>query len=113
MCIVIAARLNRSNSIGREEICLRKKHGTLYSLPFRVEKNYVFEGPDGRTSLGELFQGRSQLVVYHFMFALVAISRAPWEKLEAFRRRTGWNFSLKSMVEIGDSWQAVQVEESD
>jgi predicted dithiol-disulfide oxidoreductase (DUF899 family) len=96
-------------------------------LPWvKVEKNYVFEGPGGKTTLLELFEGRSQLVVYHFMFApdweegcpscsfwadnfnevgvhlnhrdvtLVAISRAPWEKLEAFKRRMGWNFKWLS-----------------
>jgi len=92
-------------------------------LPWeRVEKDYVFDGPTGKQTLGDLFDGRSQLVVYHFMFApewdggckscswwadnfernvvhlthrdvtLVAISRAPLEKLEAFRKRMGWTF---------------------
>jgi predicted dithiol-disulfide oxidoreductase (DUF899 family) len=92
-------------------------------LPWvKVEKDYVFDGPAGKTTLAELFEGRSQLVVYHFMFApdweegcpscsfwadnfnaiaihlnhrdvtMIAISRAPSEKLEAFRRRMGWNF---------------------
>jgi predicted dithiol-disulfide oxidoreductase (DUF899 family) len=96
-------------------------------LPWvKVEKNYVFEGPEGKRTLAELFEGRSQLVVYHFMFApdweegcpscsfwadnfngigvhlnhrdvtLVAISRAPSEKLEAFKRRMGWNFKWLS-----------------
>jgi predicted dithiol-disulfide oxidoreductase (DUF899 family) len=92
-------------------------------LPWeRVEKDYVFDGPTGKQTLGDLFDGRSQLVVYHFMFApewdggckscswwadnfernvvhlthrdvtLVAISRAPLAKLEAFRKRMGWTF---------------------
>jgi len=96
-------------------------------LPWvRVEKNYVFEGPRGKETLADLFEGRSQLVVYHFMFApdweegcrscsfwadgfnaigvhvnhrdvtMVAISRAPIEKLEAFKRRMGWNFKWLS-----------------
>jgi predicted dithiol-disulfide oxidoreductase (DUF899 family) len=96
-------------------------------LPWiKVEKNYVFDGPDGKTTLAELFEGRSQLVVYHFMFApdwerpcrscsfwadsfnavvthlnhrdvtFVAISRAPSERLEAFKRRMGWNFKWLS-----------------
>jgi predicted dithiol-disulfide oxidoreductase (DUF899 family) len=96
-------------------------------LPWvKVEKNHVFDGPGGKATLAELFEGRSQLVVYHFMFApdweegcpscsfwadsfngvgvhlnhrdvtLVAISRAPWEKLEAFKRRMGWNFKWLS-----------------
>ncbi len=87
-----------------------------------VEKEYVFEGPAGQQTLVDLFHGRSQLVVYHFMFGpeweegckscsfwadnfdrivvhlahrdvtLVAVSRAPLEQLEAFRRRLGWSF---------------------
>ena len=92
-------------------------------LPWvKVEKNYVFEGPEGEKTLADLFEGRRQLVVYHFMFApdwdrpcrscsfwadnfngitihlthpdvtLVAISRAPSEKLEGFKRRMGWSF---------------------
>jgi predicted dithiol-disulfide oxidoreductase (DUF899 family) len=91
------------------------------SLPWvRVEKNYVFDAPDGTISLAELFDGRSQLVVKHFMFgpdwsegcvgcsfemdqvqgalvhikhhdvAYAAVSRAPIEKIEAFRQRMGW-----------------------
>jgi predicted dithiol-disulfide oxidoreductase (DUF899 family) len=96
-------------------------------LPWvKVEKNYVFEGPQGKETLSDLFDGRSQLVVYHFMFGpdweegcpscsfwadnfngigvhlnhrdvtMVAISRAPVEKLEAFKRRMGWNFKWLS-----------------
>ncbi len=88
----------------------------------RVEKDYRFEGPSGMRSLADLFEGRSQLVVYHFMFApewdegckscsfwadtfdgipihlahrdvaFTAISRAPFVKLDAYRRRMGWSF---------------------
>jgi len=96
-------------------------------LPWeRVEKPYVFEGPGGRQTLGELFDGRSQLVVYHFMFApdsenpckscsfwadnfngivahlnqrdvsFAAISRAPLAKLNAFAKRLGWSFKWLS-----------------
>lgn len=92
-------------------------------LPWvKVKKPYMFEGPDGPRSLSELFAGRSQLIVYHFMYGpdwdegcpscsfwadnfegipihlahrdatLVAISRAPYKKLEAYRRRMGWTF---------------------
>jgi predicted dithiol-disulfide oxidoreductase (DUF899 family) len=92
-------------------------------LPWvRVEKNYVFDTPDGKQTLAELFDGRSQLVVYHFMFApewaagcvgcsffadhvdganihlvhhdvtFVAVSRAPLAKIEAYRKRMGWRF---------------------
>jgi predicted dithiol-disulfide oxidoreductase (DUF899 family) len=88
----------------------------------RVEKPYRFEGPGGLLSLTDLFQGRSQLVVYHFMFApdweegcqscsfwadnfdripihlahrdvaFTAVSRAPLAKLEAYKKRMGWSF---------------------
>ena len=97
------------------------------ALPWeRVDKEYAFEGPKGKESLAQLFEGRSQLVVYHFMFApdaevpckscsfwadnfngivahlnqrdvtLVAISRAPLEKLQAFGKRMGWGFKWLS-----------------
>lgn len=93
------------------------------ALPWmRIEKSYAFETPVGRKSLTELFDGRRQLVVYHFMFApdwqvpckscsfwadnfngivshlhqrdvtMLAISRAPLAKLEAFKQRMGWSF---------------------
>ncbi len=96
-------------------------------LPWeRVDKRYVFDGPNGEETLAELFAGRSQLIVYHFMFApewavgckscsfwadnfernvlhlghrdatLVAISRAPSEKLEAIKKRFGWSFKWVS-----------------
>jgi predicted dithiol-disulfide oxidoreductase (DUF899 family) len=93
------------------------------SLPWeRVDKAYVFEGPDGKETLAQLFGGRRQLVVYHFMFApewdagcphcsfwadnfddnvvhlahrdvtMVAVSRAPYRKLAAYKKRMGWSF---------------------
>ncbi|MEZ5833212.1 MAG: thioredoxin family protein [Dongiaceae bacterium] len=96
-------------------------------LPWeRVEKNYVFDGPSGKESLADLFAGKSQLIVYHLMFApdwdaackscsfwadnfnnipvhlkhrdiaLIAISRAPLAKLEAYRKRMGWSFKWVS-----------------
>jgi predicted dithiol-disulfide oxidoreductase (DUF899 family) len=92
-------------------------------LPWeRVEKDYVFEGPKGKQTLSDLFDGRSQLIVYHFMFGpgwesgcpscslladhidgslvhlanrdvtLVVASRAPLLQIEAFRERMGWAF---------------------
>ncbi len=98
------------------------------ALPWeRVEKGYVFEGPKGKESLAQLFDGRSQLIVYHFMFApdadpcescsfwadnfngivahlnqrdvtFVAISRAPLPKLRPFAKRLGWSFKWLSSV---------------
>jgi predicted dithiol-disulfide oxidoreductase (DUF899 family) len=93
------------------------------ALPWvRVEKPYTFEGPGGRLTLGDLFDGRSQLIVYHFMFGpgweqgcpscsllsdhidgaavhiaqrdvtLTAVSRAPLSQIESFKRRMGWEF---------------------
>jgi predicted dithiol-disulfide oxidoreductase (DUF899 family) len=92
----------------------------------RVEKNYVFDTPEGRRTLAELFEGRRQLVVQHFMFGpdweegcrscsfmadhtdgmnvhlaqrdvtLLAVSRAPLAEIERFRRRMGWQFKWVS-----------------
>ena len=85
----------------------------------RLEKDWVFDGWDGKPRLADLFDGRRQLIVYHFMFgpnqdvgcdgcsmvldqichlahlhardtSFVAVSRAPIAKIEAFRRRMGW-----------------------
>jgi predicted dithiol-disulfide oxidoreductase (DUF899 family) len=88
----------------------------------RVEKFYQFEGPGGAVSLTDLFDGRSQLLIYHFMFnpdwnegckscsfwadnfngipihlnhrdvTFTAISRAPFAKLDAYKKRMGWSF---------------------
>ena len=99
-------------------------------LPWvKLEKAYVFDGPDGRRTLAELFDGRSQLLVYHFMFGpdweegcpscsyladhldgarqhlvqrdvnLVAVARAPIGRIEAFRRRLGWRFPFVSSLD--------------
>jgi predicted dithiol-disulfide oxidoreductase (DUF899 family) len=96
-------------------------------LPWvRVDKEYRFDTPQGRVSLADLFKGRSQLLVYHFMFgpdykagcpscssiadgfngvvvhlenhdvAFTAMSRAPLEKLQAFKQRMGWSFDWAS-----------------
>lgn len=97
------------------------------ALPWvQVEKAYSFEGPDGRETLADLFAGRGQLIVYHFMLGpgweegckscsfwadnyqgaiahlaardatLVTISRAPLAEIEAFRGRMGWTFKWLS-----------------
>jgi predicted dithiol-disulfide oxidoreductase (DUF899 family) len=96
-------------------------------LPWeRVEKQYVFDGRNGKETLADLFDGRSQLIVYHFMFGpgweegcpscsfladhfdgsvvhlanrdttLVVVSRAPQDQIEAFKRRMGWHFKWVS-----------------
>src|SRR2546429_3093478 len=93
----------------------------------RIEKNYMFEGPGGEESLLDLFQGRRQLLIYHFMFdpswekgcpgctayansigdlslldqcdtTFVMVSRAPRSKLEAYKERQGWPFTLVSSL---------------
>lgn len=92
-------------------------------LPWeKIEKEYVFEGPSGKETLGDLFMGRSQLIIYHFMFGpgwkegcpscsyladhfdgpsihlanrdvtLAVISRAPMREIAAFKKRMGWRF---------------------
>jgi len=96
-------------------------------LPWvKVEKNYVFEGPNGKETLADLFGGRSQLIVYHFMLGpgwqagcpscsfladhfdgaaihlaqrdvtLVVVSRAPLAEIEAYKKRMGWKFKWVS-----------------
>jgi len=96
-------------------------------LPWvQVDKEYAFEGPNGVETLAELFEGRSQLVIYHFMFGpddevgcphcslradgfdginihlkhrdvtMIAVSRAPYKKLAAYRKRMGWGFKWMS-----------------
>jgi predicted dithiol-disulfide oxidoreductase (DUF899 family) len=105
---------HRSDELARERL----------ELPWvRVEKQYTFDADEGTKTLAELFDGRSQLVVYHLMFGpeysagacptcssmadafdgllphlnnhdvtFLAISRAPLEKLQAYKRRMGWEF---------------------
>jgi predicted dithiol-disulfide oxidoreductase (DUF899 family) len=96
-------------------------------LPWvRIDKNYIFDTDEGSASLADLFGGRSQLLIYHFMFgpeytagcpacssiadgfngvvvhlenhdvAMWAVSRAPLEKLQAYRERMGWSFPWAS-----------------
>jgi len=96
-------------------------------LPWeKVTKEYVFDGPDGKQTLSDLFAGRSQLMIYHFMFApgwkegcpscsymadgfdgasihlahrdvtFIAISRATLSEIEAFKKRMGWKFKWMS-----------------
>jgi predicted dithiol-disulfide oxidoreductase (DUF899 family) len=99
-------------------------------LPWeKVEKASGFDGPNGKETLAQLFAGKSQLIVYHFMFGpswdegchscsfwadnfngivthlrqrdvtMVAISRAPLAKLETFKKRMGWSFKWLSSLD--------------
>jgi predicted dithiol-disulfide oxidoreductase (DUF899 family) len=92
-------------------------------LPWeKVEKQYIFDGQNGKRTLADLFDGKSQLIIYHFMFgpgweqgcpscsyladhmdgtlihlahrdvSLAVISRAPLDQIEAFQKRMGWRF---------------------
>jgi predicted dithiol-disulfide oxidoreductase (DUF899 family) len=107
-----------------DELALRRQ-----ALPWvRIDKKYGFETDDGSASLADLFRGRSQLLVYHFMFGpdytagcpscsaiadgfdgfvvhlanhditLSAVSRAPLAKLQAYKRRMGWTFPWASSL---------------
>lgn len=116
----------------RRSLLLKEKEAThlrdkvnaeRMALPWvKVEKDYTFDTPQGPKSLADLFDGRSQLMVYHFMFGpeweagcpgcsfladhldgtlphlnhhdvtLVAVARAPLAKIEAYKKRMGWNF---------------------
>ena len=109
----------------RDQLSRRRRE-----LPWEsVEKEYAFDGPDGKETLADLFAGRSQLIVYHFMFepdvdegcpscsfwadnfdpiivhlnardtTMVAISRAPYPTLTAYRERMGWSFKWLSSGE--------------
>jgi predicted dithiol-disulfide oxidoreductase (DUF899 family) len=108
----------------KEETKLRDKvRAERLALPWvKVEKTYTFETPEGRKTLADLFDDRSQLIVYHFMYGpdweagcpgcsfmadhidgmlphlnnhdvtMIAVSRAPLEKLLAYRKRMNWKF---------------------
>ena len=128
----------------RAELLAREKELTHLSdeiaeqrreLPWvRVDKEYTFQTGDGTKTLAELFDGRSQLVVYHFMFGpewdagcpvcssiadsfagavehlkardvtMICISRAPIEKIVGFRERMGWDFNWASSYETDFNW---------
>ncbi|HTW63657.1 MAG TPA: thioredoxin family protein [Bryobacteraceae bacterium] len=102
------------------------------ALPWvKIEKEYTFDSPQGKTTLADLFAGRSQLVIYHFMFApgwaagcpgcshmsdhldgplthlehhdvsLAVVSRAPIVDIEAYKKRMGWRFPWVSSFGTG------------
>jgi predicted dithiol-disulfide oxidoreductase (DUF899 family) len=109
----------------REELARERR-----ALPWvKVEKDYVFQAPEGKVTLADLFDGKSQLIVQHFMFgpdwnegcpscsfwtdnlngvavhlahrdtAFVLVSRAPIDKLEAYRKRMGWKLRWVSSLD--------------
>jgi predicted dithiol-disulfide oxidoreductase (DUF899 family) len=105
----------------RDELSVERR-----TLPWvRIDKPYVFEGPQGRRTLADLFDGSSQLMTYHFMFGpawpqgcascsflsdhidgalvhlkravkVMAVSRAPYSQIAPFKRRMGWQFDWVS-----------------
>ncbi len=120
----------RKNLLTKEKELTRQRDALSAErreLPWvRVEKEYVFDAPGGKETLADLFGGRSQLIVQHFMFGpgweegcpscsfradhvdgsvvhlahrdvtLLAISRAPLPQIEAFKMRMGWHFKWVS-----------------
>jgi predicted dithiol-disulfide oxidoreductase (DUF899 family) len=96
-------------------------------LPWiKVNKEYIFDGPKGKQTLSSLFDGKSQLIIYHFMFSpsweagcphcsfwadnfdniiihlnqrdvnMIAVSRAPYDKIDSYKKRMEWNFDWVS-----------------
>lgn len=118
--------LTRRKELLADEKALTRQYDAINArrrrLPMvELEKTYEFDGPDGKATLADLFAGRRQLIVYHFMFdpdwdkgcpgctslvdamgdlsmladrdtTLVLIARAPLEKLETYRKERGWTF---------------------
>jgi predicted dithiol-disulfide oxidoreductase (DUF899 family) len=120
----------RRELLAKEKALTRQKDALAAErrrLPWvKVEKTYTFDGPGGKLTLADLFEGKSQLIVYHFMFgpewkegcpscsfsmdhmdgalvhlsqrdvAFTAISWAPFPKIEGFKKRMGWRFKWVS-----------------
>jgi predicted dithiol-disulfide oxidoreductase (DUF899 family) len=122
--------------VARKDLLTREKELTRLrdevsrhrrELPWvKIGKEYVFDGPDGRETLADLFEGRSQLIVYHFMLGpgweegckscsyladhfdganwhlphrdvtFVVISRAPLSEIQSYQKRMGWRFKWLS-----------------
>ena len=116
--------LEREQELGKLDEEVAEQRRKLPWVP--VEKEYIFDTEEGKKTLAELFDGRSQLLIYHLMFGptyeaacpgctgladhfdatlahlnnrdvtLISISRAPIEKLRAYKRRMGWQFPYVS-----------------
>jgi predicted dithiol-disulfide oxidoreductase (DUF899 family) len=138
-----ATEINRSKVVSkaewlvaRKDLLTREKELTRLrdevsrhrrELPWvKIDKEYIFDGPNGRETLADLFDGRSQLIVYHFMLGpgweegckscsyladhfdganwhlphrdmtFVVVSRAPLSEIEPFKKRMGWRFKWLS-----------------
>jgi predicted dithiol-disulfide oxidoreductase (DUF899 family) len=121
------ALLEKEKAATRQRDALAAERRALPMV--KVEKDYVFDGPGGKRSLRDLFEGKRQLIVYHFMFdpsweegckscsfladtfngavlhlpardtSFAAISRAPLTTLQAFQKRMGWTFPWVSSAE--------------
>ena len=140
----LAARLElleAEKELTRRSDELARRRQELPWVP--IDKEYRFETDDGSATLADLFGGRSQLLVYHFMFGpdftagcpscsaiadgfdgsvvhlahhdvtLCAVSRAPIEKLQAYKRRMGWSFPWASSrgSDFNHDFQAARTEE--
>lgn len=110
----------------RDQLNLQRR-----KLPWvKIEKEYVFHGPDGKVSLEELFDRKSQLITYHFMFGpgwedgcphcsfwadhfdsvnfhlgqrdttFAVVSRASWKEIKPFKKRMGWHFNWVPSTQI-------------
>jgi len=118
------ALLEKEKQLTRQNDALAAERRNLPHV--KVEKEYVFDTPKGKKTLADLFEGRSQLILYHFMFGpewnegcpscsilgdhidgnvqhlanrdvtLLAVSRAPKAKIEEFKKRLGWRFKWAS-----------------
>ena len=116
--------LTREKDFSRQRDALSAARRELPMV--KVEKEYIFDGPDGKETLADLFEGRSQLIVYHFMFGpgweegckscsyladhfdganrhlphrnvtLVVVSRAPLSEFAPYKKRMGWRFKWVS-----------------
>jgi predicted dithiol-disulfide oxidoreductase (DUF899 family) len=116
--------LNREKEFSRQRDALSAARRKLPMV--KVEKEYVFEGPDGKETLDDLFEDRSQLIIYHFMLGpgweegckscsyladhfdganwhlphrdttLVVVSRAPLPEIQGYKKRMGWRFKWVS-----------------
>jgi predicted dithiol-disulfide oxidoreductase (DUF899 family) len=138
--------------VARNELLLKEKEATIArdrlnaerrQLPMvRIDKEYIFEGPGGKASLLDLFDGRRQLIVYHFMYdpswengcdfctnlvnnmpsrlsglhenntSLVLVSRAPLAKIEPYKARMNWTVPWVSSYDCDFNYDFDATDES-